>query len=273
MPLRRAGWRARFGVTGVVAVLLLISYCSRGSFNPNTKHRQFVALSVPEEIALGRQAAPEMIRQYGGLHPDGRAQDRVDRVGLLLVDAGHFDTSYPFEFHLLADSRTINAFALPGGQVFITAGLYARLETEGQLAGVLGHEIGHVIERHGSEHLAKQQLTQGLINLIGTATYDPSRPETAIGGRIAEAVGGLINLKYGRDDELESDRWAVELTSAAGYDPRAMIDVMRLFESIGSGAGQPEILSTHPNPANRAQRLTSMIRERFPDGVPSTLKP
>jgi predicted Zn-dependent protease len=264
----------RLVIAAIIAVISIIGYFSTSDYNPVTGEKQHVALSTKEEIALGLRAAPEMLQQYQGLLPNKQAQDRVDRVGNQLVTAldrslqekGREDP-YPFEFHLLADDRTINAFALPGGQVFITAALYNRLTTEGQLAGVLGHEIGHVLARHGAQRLAKQHLTQGLTEAAGVAGGDI---QTA---RMAQAIGQLIHMKYGRADELESDMWGVRLTAQAGYDPRSMLDVMRILDQASGGQGPPEFLSTHPKPANRIAYIQRVIDEVFPSGVPDGLRP
>ncbi len=122
-----------------------------------------------------------MAQQFGGLDPDPKMQELVDRVGgQVVARSSANDTPCRFEFHTLNDPETINAFALPGGQIFITEGLLRRLDTEGQLAGVLGHEVGHVVARHGAEHIAKQQLTQGLTGAAVLATYDPNNPSTPI---------------------------------------------------------------------------------------------
>lgn len=275
MPLQRRGIPARFVIAVVIAGFAIVTYFMRSSPNPVTGQTQRVALSIDQEIALGLQAAPEMARQFGGLHPDAAAQTRVDRIGRRLLDTleGKGEP-YKFEFHLLADPATINAFALPGGQVFITDALYDRLDTDGQLAGVLGHEIGHVIERHGAEHLAKAQLTQGLTGAAVIAASDPENPSSRAAAAMAVVVGQLVNLKYGRDDELESDRWGVELMAAAGYDPRAQIRVMEVLREASEGrSGPPEFLSTHPDPGNRIERLKAIIAERWPNGLPGGLEP
>jgi predicted Zn-dependent protease len=258
-----------------VVVVALIGYWSMNSVNPVTGQSQRVALSVDQEIALGLQSAPQMAAEFGGLHPDANAQAAIDRVGKRLLDAGFDrDLPYPFEFHLLADASVVNAFALPGGQVFITAALFERLETEGQLAGVLGHEIGHVIERHGAEHLAKQQLTQGLIGAVAVGASGEGSPiDARQAAMIAGFVGQIVNLRYGRDDELESDAWGVHLLAEAGYDPRALIRVMDILESASGGDGPPEFMSSHPNPGNRRERIQALIDERFPNGLPDALEP
>lgn len=251
----------------VVAGVAIIGYLASSQTNPVTGEKQHVGLSPDQEIALGLQAAPEMAARHGGEIVSGPEADMVHQVGLILVhNTVAKDSPYRFEFHLLADSRTVNAFALPGGQVFVTRALLTQLETEGQLAGVLGHEIGHVIERHGAQQLAKQQLTQGLSTAVATASDNPN---SAV---LAQAVGQMVNMKYGREDELESDRWGVRLTFEAGYDPRAMIGVMRILERATGGTRQPEFMSTHPNPGNRIERIEEQIRLQFPDGLPGGLK-
>ncbi len=269
---RRGG---RLILAGIIVLVALISYWSMNTVNPVTGQSQRVALSVDQEIALGLQSAPQMAAEFGGLHPDAQAQALVDRVGERLLRAGFEEQlPYPFEFHLLADGQVVNAFALPGGQVFITAALFQRLETEGQLAGVLGHEIGHVIERHGAEHLAKQQLTQGLIGAVAVGASDPGSPiDPRQAAMLAGFIGQMVNLRYGRDDELESDAWGVTLLVDAGYDPRALIRVMDILESASGGGGAPEFMSSHPDPGNRRERIRGLIEARFPEGVPESLEP
>lgn len=268
-----SGAKARLAIAVVIALVAIVGYMSKSSVNPVTGQTQRIAMSFEEEIAIGLHAAPEMAKQHGGLHPSREGQALVDRVGHRLLDALPEDMPWQFDFHLLADPQTVNAFALPGGQVFITEALFSRLETEGQLAGVLGHEIGHVIERHGAQRLAKQNLLQGLVGAVAVGTYDPERggAQAAV---LAQAVGSLITMKYGREDELQSDHWGVQLTAKAGYDPRAMIRVMEILrEASGGGSRQPEFMSTHPDPGNRIERIEAEIAKVFPNGVPQGLEP
>jgi len=256
----------------LIGAFVIGSYLMRSDTNPITGERQRVALSTDQEIALGLQARPQMISQYGGELSDAQAQGAVDTVGAELLNALEIDLRaqgrsipYPFEFHLLADPQTVNAFALPGGQVFITAALYSRFGSQAELAGVLGHEIGHVLSRHSAQQIAKQELTQGLAGAAGVAAGDYDS------ARMAQMVAGLVNMKFGRDDELDADRWGVKLMGMAGYDPRAMIDVMRILEQAG-GSGPPEFLSTHPKPANRVQYIQDVIDEVYPNGVPKGMR-
>ncbi|QDS85988.1 MULTISPECIES: M48 family metalloprotease [Rosistilla] len=269
-----SGLKLRLMIAAGLALFSFISYLSTGQRNPITGEKQRVAMSPDQEIALGLQAAPEMAAQHGGLHPDPQARAHVDQVGQRLlsglddyVRVKQGTNPFQFKFHLLKDPQTINAFALPGGQVFITAALYSRLQTEGQLAGVLGHEIGHVLSRHGAQRLAKQKLTSGLVGAAGVAGGDISSAQ------LAQAIGQMLNMKYGRDDELESDRWGVLLTAQAGYDPRAMLGVMQILDEASGSNGPPEMMSTHPKPANRQAYIQEVLRSVFPNGIPEGLDP
>jgi predicted Zn-dependent protease len=266
--------KLRFILALIVAGGALFSYYSTREYNPIINEVQHVDLSVDQEIALGLQAAPEMASQYGGEAADPEGQALVDRVGKRILERSSAkDSPYRFEFHLLADTDTINAFALPGGQVFITEALLKRLETEGQLATVLAHEMGHVVARHGAQHLAKAKLTQGLTGAAVLATYDPNNPRSQNTAMVAALVGQLVNLRYGREDELQSDQLGVRFASEAGYDPRAMIRVMEILEKSMEGKGRPpEFFSTHPNPEHRIQRIQNVIAERYPKGVPGDLQ-
>lgn len=223
--------------------------------NPVTGEVQRIQWTPDQEIQLGLQSSNQMAQQYGGLHPDQRAQELVDRVGKRLANTPTAQKSgYPFDFHLLADDRTVNAFALPGGQCFITAALYTKLENEDQLAGVLGHEIGHVIERHGAERMAKTGFIQGIVQSIMIS----SGGDVTM-AQIANVVGNYANMKYGRDQELESDQWGVKLMIDANYEPEALIGVMDILESSSGGQRVPEFQSSHPSPENRRERIKEAI--------------
>ena len=269
-PKERCGGAAiRLLLAAVVALVSIVSYCSTRTHNPVTDEEQYVGLEPDEEIALGLQALPQMTAQHDGLHPDQEMQDRVDKIGQRIVQrSAAREQKYPYEFHVLRDEQTINAFALPGGQVFITAGLLKRLNSDDEVAGVLAHEIGHVAARHGAEHLSKAQLTQGLAGAAVIASYDPDNPRTGRNAAIAMAISQLVTMKYGRDDELESDRLAVQFTGEAGYDPRGMIALMRVLAEASRGRAPPEFFSTHPNPENRIEKIRLEIQRQWPNGIP-----
>lgn len=234
----------------------LFKYYSHQQVNPITGETQHVSLSPEQEVAIGLQSRPQMMQQHGGLHPDQRAQAHVDAVGARLVNNSIARRSgYEYDFHLLADPTAINAFALPGGQVFITAALYSQLANEDQLAGILGHEIGHVIHRHGAERMAKMDLTQGLTGAAVLASGDYGTAQAA------QMIGNLVNMKYGRDQELESDDFGVRLMVEAGYRPEDLIAVMDILEQAGGDNRQPEFQSTHPSPENRREMIRSAIEK------------
>ena len=212
--------KGRLIFAAIIAIMSLVSYFGSRQDNPVTGETQYIGITVDQEIALGLQAAPQMAQEFGGEDPDQAAQAIVDQVGNSIVQSSAASqTPYEYEFHLLEDDKTINAFALPGGQIFITRALFDKLQTEGELAGVLGHEIGHVVARHSAEHIAKAQLTEGLTGAAVLATYDPNNPASAGSAQVAALIGQLINLKFGRDDELESDFLGVCFINDSGYNP------------------------------------------------------
>jgi predicted Zn-dependent protease len=257
----------------VIAVISAITYFSKSQVNPVTGEKQRIDISAEQEIALGLQAAPEMAQQFGGLDPDERAQGIVDRVGNRILQSSDAKKSpYRYDFHVLADNRTVNAFALPGGQVFITKALLSQLGSEGQLAGVLGHEIGHVVARHSAEQMAKQRFTQGLTGAAVMATIDPGDPSSYRNAAVAQMVGQLVSLKFTRNDELEADKLGVRLMTESGYDPRSMIGVMEVLKRSSGGRGGPDFFQTHPNPENRIEKIKQAIQEEFPQGLPSGLQ-
>jgi predicted Zn-dependent protease len=244
----------------LIAGFSLFSYFGSRQQNPVTGETQYIDITPDQEITLGLQAAPEMEQEFGGLDADTQAQNIVDQIGSSVVQSSPAsNTPYQYDFHLLADPQTVNAFALPGGQVFITRALFNLLTTEGELAGVLGHEIGHVVARHSAEQIAKAKLTEGLTGAAVIASYDPNNPSSAQVAQMAVLVGQLINLKYGRDDELEADTFGVCFMRDAGYDPQELISVMQILEQASQGNQPPEFLSTHPSSANRIQQIQQAI--------------
>lgn len=261
----------RLGIGAIFAIFGMFNYFTNVSENPITGEQQRVQLSPEQEVVIGRQSAPQMAEQHGNLYPDQTLQDYVDEVGNRVVqNSAAKGSPYPFEFHLLRDPQTINAFALPGGQVFLTAALLGKLNSEAQLAGVLGHEVGHVIGRHGAEHLAKQQLGGALVNAVGIASSDGSGGQQA--AILAQAVNQMVNLKYGREDELESDRLGFQFMTQAGYNPVGIVELMQILDNArGNAGGQPEFMSTHPDPGNRIEQLTAIIEQTYPNGVPGQL--
>lgn len=263
--MRGRGSRLLIGL--VVAAVAVGAYLCRTEVNPVTGEKQRVAMSVEQEKVLGLEAAPQMAAEMGGvLDPASDPAARmVDDVGERLVrgsNASRSPYAQTFDFHLLEDPQTINAFALPGGQIFITKGLYDRLETEAQLAGVLGHEAGHVVHRHSAEHLAKGQLGAMLAQAVGVAADDGQG-----GGRnaamIAAVVNQVVQLKYSRQDESESDHYGIDAMADTGYDPRAMLHVMEVLRQASEGGQRPpEFLASHPLPETRLKEIEEYLRQK-----------
>lgn len=264
----------RLAIALVFAIFGLVNYFTNVSENPITGEAQQIALSPQQEIVIGQEGRQEIVSQFGGLYGNDPLQNYIDRVGDRVVSESKAARSpYPFEFHLLDAPDIINAFALPGGQIFITTAMLDRLDTEAQLAGILGHEIAHVVARHGAEHLAKQQLGGILVGAITIAASDEDNPDRARqAALITRAVNTLVNLKYSREDELESDRLGFQFMTEAGYNPEGIVQLMEILNSTRSGAQPPEFLSTHPNPKNRIDRLQALIDRTYPNGIPLPLE-
>lgn len=226
--------------------------------NEFTGRTQKLALATPqEEIAMGLQSAPQMIRESGGLSRDAAGRALVEQVGeRLIASTAAKQTPYKFRFHLLADGQTVNAFALPGGQIFITEALFRRLKSEDQLAGVLGHEMGHVVGRHSNEQMANSRLWSGLAQGVGVLLSDG---HSNSGMQIAQMVAQYKVMKFSRDDESESDALGVRFMIQAGYNPEALIGVMQILAEVSGGANRSDFMSSHPNPENRMERIREAI--------------
>jgi predicted Zn-dependent protease len=223
---------------------------------------------------MGLQAAPQMAAQMGGaINPveDVRAR-AVAIVGKRIVDrsdAARSAYADNFRFTLLDDPKTVNAFALPGGPIFITKALYEKLGSEAELAGVLGHEIGHVVGRHSAEQMAKGQLGQTLATAFGVGASGSDRGRQAY--LIAEMVNQVSQMKFTRSDESRADQLGLKYMAEAGYDPTAMLNVMEILKALSKGGREPEFLQTHPLPEHRLVEIKETIQRDYPDGIPKTL--
>ena len=251
--MRRGNFKIRLLIGIAIVAFAYLKKCSQQEVNPYTGKTQSVSLSPEQEIAIGLQQAPSMAQQHGGLYPNEQAQNLVDRVGKKLIDNSIARKSnYKYEFHLLRDDRTINAFALPGGQIFITYALYSKLKNEDQLAGVLGHEIGHVLGKHSNERITDANFWK-LLTMGASVGADL--------GQLANGIGQKTLLKNGRGDELESDELGVKLMLDAGYNPESLIGVMQILKAAAGPNRVPEFQSSHPDPENRIAKIKEAIRK------------
>jgi predicted Zn-dependent protease len=266
--------RMRLARLVVPLALLVLAVAGTGCVttgtNPVSGNKRAYAYSWQEEVKLGTEADKQIQQQYG-IYEDEELQQYVDRVAQSVLEESHMRRpgtpekfrNTEFTFRVL-DSPIINAFALPGGYVYVTRGLLAHLNNEAQLAVVLGHEIGHVAGRHASKQAAKQQLMQGV--LVGGAVAG----QAAFGGSVAESVLGLgssaaqlLSLSYSRGNERESDQLGVEYATMAGYDAA---EGSAFFTSLKrkkkqSGQSIPTWQSTHPDPGQREDTIVQLARE------------
>ncbi|WP_452221709.1 M48 family metalloprotease [Lacinutrix salivirga] len=251
--MRRGNLKFRLLIGLAIAAYFGFKYFNSQEINPYTGKKQAISMTVEQEIQMGLQSRDQMAAQHGGLYPNESYQALVDNVGNKLVNNSIArETPYKYEFHLLADPNTVNAFALPGGQIFITYALFQQLQNEDQLAGVLGHEIGHVLGKHSAERIANSELWQGL-STAGSVGAD-------MGGLIG-GVGQNTLLKNGRGDELESDDLGVRFMLRAGYDPEEMIEVMKILKAAAGPNRTPEFQSSHPDPDNRIEKIRESIKK------------
>ncbi|MGB7156937.1 MAG: M48 family metalloprotease, partial [Tepidisphaeraceae bacterium] len=263
---RGGGLKMRWIIAAVIALVGVISYFAKEKVtNPETGESYRRSMNVDQQKALGLQAARQMIPQMGGEVDPSRNADAalVDEVGARLVaNSGASKTEFAdsFHFYLIDDPQTINAFALPGGQISITRGLMDRLENEAQLAGVLGHEIGHVIAEHSAQQMAKGQLGQVLATAVGVGASGEDGAGRYAGAAAAMAAQ-MVNLKYGRGDEAQSDDIGLKYMAQAGYDPNAMLGVMRILKEAAGSGKQPEFLSSHPHPETRIATIEKFLKE------------
>jgi predicted Zn-dependent protease len=226
--------------------LFLFNNCAR---NPVTGKRQVVLMSEEQEIAMGKEADPQIVAQYG-LYKDDALQTFITQKGKEMAAISH-RPNLNYEFKIV-DSDVLNAFAVPGGYVYFTRGIMAHFNNEAEFAGVLGHEIGHVAARHSVE-----QQRNAILGQVGLIAGMIISPQLAQFGEAASQGLGLLFLKFGRDAERESDKLGVEYSSKIGYDAQYMAGFFKTLERKTAEAGSaelPDFLSTHPNPA--VQRLT-----------------
>ncbi|HWP37279.1 MAG TPA: M48 family metalloprotease [Gemmatimonadales bacterium] len=240
----------RHTLLGTLCVALLPACAT----NPATGERQLMLVSEGREISMGQQADPEVTVQYG-LYSDTALQAYVRILGERLAAVSE-RPNLPWTFRVV-DDPIINAFALPGGFIYVTRGILAHFNSEAELVAVLGHEIGHVTARHSASQMSQQQLAQ--VGLVAGMVVAPQLQDFA---GLAEASLGLLFLKFSRDDERQADDLGLRYLTRSGYDAREMPKVFAMLASVSEGEGGgrlPGWLSTHPDPVDRQQRIARAI--------------
>lgn len=266
--------RRTLALAALVCTAALQTACST---NPATGASSLTLLSWNEEKAMGAEAAPQFTAEFGGPVESPALQAYVDQIGAKLV--AQIEPGVPaleWEFTLL-DSEVINAFALPGGKVFMTRGLASKLTSEAEMAGVLGHEVGHVTARHGNQRMSKQigmNLVLGAA-AVGVGVAEPESDVARFGKYAvpAMAVGGnVVMLKYGRDEESQADELGMRYMARAGYNPNGQKKVMEVLAAASgsSAARPPEWLATHPYPETRIERINRLLAEQYPGSADNT---
>ncbi|HEX5819049.1 MAG TPA: M48 family metalloprotease [Gemmatimonadales bacterium] len=248
----------------LLAALLLAAACAT---NPVTGKSEISLVSEEQEIAMGRQTRDDALRTFGE-YPDPEAQALVRRIGMEMAKKSE-RPALPWEFHVIDDDQ-VNAFAAPGGFIFITRGILSHMNSEAELASVLGHEIGHVTARHSAQQVSKAQLAQlGLgVGMIFSSTLREA------GGALSAGLQ-LLFLKFGRDAESQADDLGFRYMVADGYDPNGAAEMFRTLGRVSARAGQrlPEWASTHPDPGNRVAKTEQRIDSLAGTGRdPATLK-
>jgi len=238
-----------------LCALVTMESCAR---NPVTGERELMLISEAQEIAMGREAASQ-IPQELGLLSERDLVSLVQTHGLRIAKASE-RPHLPWEFHVV-DSPVVNAFALPGGFAYLTRGILAHMNSEAEMVGVLGHEIGHITARHSAQLMSRAQLTS-----IGLGLGMVFVPEVRPFGDLLQGSLGLLFLKFGRDDESEADRLGVRYALTQGYDPRHMAAFFDVLARMGERSGKvmPSWLSTHPDPVDRGQKILALVRDTAP---------
>ena len=243
----------RFPKTTVAfpALLALVAACAK---NPATGSNQLMLVSESQEVEMGRQADQEIVASLG-LYPDSAWQRYIQAFGSRLAAASE-RPNLPWTFRVV-DDATVNAFAVPGGFIYVTRGILATLNSEAELAGVVGHEIGHVTARHTAASLSRQQIAQ-----LGLVVGSVASPTVARYAGLASQAVGLLFLKFSRDDETQADHLGLRYMSRGGYAEREMphvFDMLGRVSAASGGSHLPQWLETHPDPENRKEAMEREI--------------
>lgn len=245
---------------GIFSLFLLFLVLSCATVqDPLTGKPTFTLLPPEQEIAIGKKVIPQAINENNGLYPDEEVQNYIRKIGYKVASKSPRQVDYQF---FLVNSKEVNAFALPGGPVFVNRGLVLILDNESELAGVIAHEVGHITARHHAKFLEKTYGMNILLNILAIATSNSQYQEVVM--QLAQVSAGLLQLKYSRDQENEADALGVRFTYEAGYDPRGLISTFEKFKSMEK-VNAPKWLLTHPLPEDRIKNVSILIETKYPD--------
>ena len=259
--------RRYLSMSSLLIGALLATGCMR---NPVTHELQPSLISVEQEIAMGEQAAPEFERQFGGKVADPTLQGYLRGVGAKLAAVSDRQ-DVPYEYALLA-SDTPNAFALPGGKIYVTAGLMKRMNNERELAAVLAHETVHIAAMHSVQGLQRELGVRVVAELAGSVIGGTGGQAAEVGAKIA---GTMVNLNYGRKDEYQADTVGIRYMTQAGYNPWGMVELLNTLRSMSDQEGGvfDEMFSTHPLPGNRIEETQDVVEKEYPQYSADTKDP
>jgi len=233
-----------------MVLCIILCICGGCAVNPITGQSELMLISEQQDIAIGRKYAPEVERQMGGRIPDEGLQNYVDGVGQRIACVSHRPE---LEYHFVAlEDDSVNAFALPGGYIFITKGMLRKLSTEAQLAAILAHEMTHIVARDSSAVMSRQI---GVSVLLSAVTSEKT-PESV--SMVVDLTHQILGLRYSRDDEREADLAGLGYMVAAGYNPYGMVESMQMLENQEQ-IRPIEFFSTHSSPENRVAYLQEKI--------------
>jgi predicted Zn-dependent protease len=237
-----------------ITTAILLALCTGCAVNPLTGEQELMLMTESQDLDIGKKYAPQIEKQMGGKIPDNALQNYINSVGQKVAMVSHRRT-WEYQFTALDDDM-VNAFALPGGYIFITKGMLKHLTTEAQLASILGHEVAHIVARDTAALMSREIGIEILLAAVTTESTS-STARTA-----ADLTRQIIGLRFSRRDEKDADYAGLDYMVRAGYNPNGMVETMQMLQDQQKNR-TIEFLSTHPNPANRVAYLKDRIASRY----------
>jgi len=243
---------------GALLALILIG-CTKA---PITGRSQLIMISPQQEMQLGYKSAQEVLKTEKVSH-DAQKNAMVKRIGQRIAKVAD-RPNYQWDFFVIENEEEANAFCLPGGKVFVYSGLFKYVADDDELAAVMGHEIGHALARHGAERMSRGQLAQAGGQILGAVVQGRTSPQNTQAVMQAFGIGTQLGvmLPHSRTQEYEADHLGLVLAAKAGYNPQAALKFWEKFAK--DGRTPPEYLSTHPAPANRIEKIRSLLPDVMP---------